>query len=144
MASHKAHKKEHFLKAFAKYGTISRAAKAIRISRDAVHDWRQHDPAFASAFLLVKHLIKTAPKPTLTIDDAIHFFSDAIKPLIPRDLWPIVVSELLLAGANQKFKERAKSGARSPRAKEDVSVPCSPTEIPATSVDGIDASPFLF
>jgi hypothetical protein len=42
---------ERFLKAFAKSGNITQAAKAARVTRQSVYLHRQADPAFETAFL---------------------------------------------------------------------------------------------
>lgn len=46
----KAYKKEPFLKAFAKCGTILGAAKIVGINRELVYDWKKFDPAFVKKF----------------------------------------------------------------------------------------------
>lgn len=51
----KEHKKVPFLNALTRIGSISTAAKAVRISRDAVHDWKRSDPAFMKAFHVAKN-----------------------------------------------------------------------------------------
>jgi hypothetical protein len=48
--AYKEYKKQPFLEAYAKHGTIWRAAIEVGISRDAVHDWRRRDQLFAETF----------------------------------------------------------------------------------------------
>jgi hypothetical protein len=48
--AYKGHLKQPFLAAYRKYGVIWRAARSVGVSRDAVHDWRKHDPEFAQQF----------------------------------------------------------------------------------------------
>jgi hypothetical protein len=139
--AHKENKKAPFLKAFARCGNITVAAKAVRISRYAVHDWRQNDPAFASAFLIAKAAFKSKPE-TLTINDAIDFFTDAIRPYVPDVLWPRIHSRIQIAAADRKFRARAESDSRAPSrtTKVDVSMPSCTTEAQATS--GLDIETF--
>jgi hypothetical protein len=50
----KKEKQKPFLKALERMGKITLAARAVRISRDAVHDWRRKDLNFARQFLVAK------------------------------------------------------------------------------------------
>lgn len=55
----KKHKQRPFLNALERFGTISAACRIVRISRDAVHDWRAHDREFAHQFTVSKYRYKT-------------------------------------------------------------------------------------
>lgn len=137
--AHKEKKKVPFLKALARLGGISKASKAIRISRDAVHDWRRNDPAFAASFLLAKKAFKEKPE-TLSIDDALVFFTDALRRVVPDSIWARVHSRMQIAVSERKFRARGRSDSqRSSRNKEvDVSMPETAIERRANLGQGID------
>jgi hypothetical protein len=120
--AHKEAKKEPFLKALADFGSIAKATRAVRISRDAIHDWRRNDPAFAAAFLLAKAAFKTKPE-ILSIDDAMDFFTDAIRPFVPVALWPRIHSRIQIAASERKFKAHGHAASAVPSRAPQVSVP---------------------
>lgn len=97
-SAHKEHRKLPFLKAFVRIGSITGAAKASRISRDAVHDWRRNDPSFERAFQHAKR--KHAQAPFDIVHSAVKFCKDVIKPVIPFELWPKIAAELAIAIAH--------------------------------------------
>jgi hypothetical protein len=91
----KERRKLPFLKALARIGTISGAARASRISRDAVYDWLRADPSFSREFQSAKRCHEK--EPFEVVHASVGFFKDVIHPIIPVDLWPKVVVELALA-----------------------------------------------
>lgn len=106
--AHKEHRKFPFLKAFARVGTITGAAKAARISRDAVHDWLRNDESFARAFAHAKRTREE--EPFRCLDSGLVFFTGVVRPLIPPANWPSVASALAIAVAN--LKNDLKGGGR--------------------------------
>ena len=96
----KEHRKAPFLKAFTALGTISRAAKATRISRNAVHDWLRNDPSFRREFIHAKKKHKSIY--LVDAETAFSLFMNAIRRIIPSDLWPKGVSEAAIALSNLK------------------------------------------
>lgn len=98
--AHKEHRKLPFLKAFARIGSISGAAKASRISRDAVYDWRRNDPSFERQFQNARHTYEN--QPFATVDSSLIFFKDIIRPIVPAAYWPRISAELALATTNLK------------------------------------------
>ncbi len=94
----KEHRKSPFLKAFARVGTISGAAKAARISRDAVHDWRRNDPSFARMFAQAKRRHKSEAFPGL--DSSVVFLKSVIKPFIPQSQWLSISAAIAAAVIN--------------------------------------------
>lgn len=54
----KEHKKEPFLKAYARLGTDSAAARAVGISRYAAIEWKKNDPAFYAAYVDARDQLK--------------------------------------------------------------------------------------
>jgi hypothetical protein len=131
--AHKERRKFPFLKAFARIGTISGAAKACRISRDAVHDWRRNDESFARAFEHAKR--QHEDEPFRSVESSLIFFTDVVRPIIPAEAWPKVASALAIAIVN--LKNDLKGGRRmavsrpgevvdvslSPNGFEEVAVP---------------------
>ncbi len=96
----KEHRKQPFLKVLARVGTIAGAAKASRISRDAVYDWRRTDPAFEQAFQNAKH--RHVDQAFEIVDSTIVFIKDVVRPVIPSNLWPKVSAEIVIASINLK------------------------------------------
>ena len=94
----KEHRKLPLLKAFARMGTIARAAKACRLSRDAVYDWRRNDPSFERAFHNARRKFKEGSFDV--VRSSVGFCKDVIQPLIPLELWPKVSAELAIAIMN--------------------------------------------
>ncbi len=133
----KEHRKLPFLKAFARIGTVARAAKASRISRDAVYDWRRNDPSFERAFQNAKR--RHDNELFATVDSAVVFFKDVIRPIIPENLWPRVVAELAIASTN--LKRDLKEGGCRNRAipsGEMAEVSLSPRTVRDVAVQGRD------
>lgn len=89
-----------FLKALVRTGTISGAAKASRISRDAVYDWRRNDPSFERAFLNAKR--RHENEPFALVESAMVMFKDVVRPVVPATLWPRITAEITLAMVNLK------------------------------------------
>jgi hypothetical protein len=123
--AHKEHRKGPFLKAFARTGKIGAAARASRISRDAVHDWRRNDPTFASAFIAAKSAYRSLESQQL--QQCADFILASIRPSIPVEFWPRVSSVVALAVANRRFNTDfestvPESGAPSRTATESKSV----------------------
>ncbi len=85
-----------------------RAARATRISCDAVHDWINNDPTFARAFAQAKRQYKNMG--FCELETALAFFSNIARPIIPRDSWPRVVTALTIAMTN--LKNDLKGGRR--------------------------------
>ncbi len=108
MASVRQQKKSRFVKAFARIGTITGAAKASRVSRDAVYDWIKNDESFVRQFAHAKR--QHDNEPFQSLDTSLTFFTDLVKPIIPVSVWPKVASTLALAIAN--LKNDLKGGRR--------------------------------
>lgn len=106
--SRTANKKLVFLKAFARVGSISGAARAVRISRDAVHDWINRDESFARQFDHAK--CRRKEDPFQSLNSSLIFITDVIRPHISRDAWPRVASAIAIAMAN--LKNDLKGGRR--------------------------------
>lgn len=104
----KEHRKLPFLKAFVRIGTISGAAKACRISRDAVHDWINNDESFSREVAHAKR--RRDEEAFMDVDAALVFMTGVIRPAIPKDVWPRVASALAIAVAN--LKNDLKGGRR--------------------------------
>jgi hypothetical protein len=90
----KENKKAPFLEAFARIGTISGAAEAVGISRYAVHDWKNNDPAFDEAFRQAETAL-TENLESVAVDKALKGDNQLIQ-------------FLLKARAPQKYTERYK------------------------------------
>ncbi len=124
MASQRQHRKARFLKAFKRIGTISGAAKASRISRDAVHDWLNTDDSFVRQFAHTKRLHKD--EPFRALESSLIFFTDIVRPLIPAASWPRVATALAIAVANLKNDLKGGRHAASARSGEVAEVSLSP------------------
>ena len=96
----KERKKAPFLIALEKYGTILKAARVTKISRDAVHDWRHHDPAFDLAINLA--LIKHFKKVNSIVDEVLYLFTEAVHLNAPSDYWERILSAVDNAAAKLK------------------------------------------
>lgn len=108
MASQRQHRKSRFLKAFVRIGTISGAAKASRISRDAVHDWLNTDESFVRQYAHAKR--RHNEEPFRALESSLIFFTDIVRPLVDRASWPRVATALAIAVAN--LKNDLKGGRR--------------------------------
>ncbi len=104
----KEHRKLPFLKAFGRIGTISGAARACRISRDAVHDWINNDESFAREMSHAKRRFQD--EAFMDVYAALVFMTSVIRPVIPKDVWPRVAATLAIAVAN--LKNDLKGGRR--------------------------------
>src|ERR1044072_5008018 len=102
-------KKGPFLKALARLGKIGRAAAAVKISRDAIHDWQRNDPFFARAVSAAKAAFQNADQAALQVH--CDFFLSVIKPLVTDEEWPRISSSIALAIANRIFKTEFNEGA---------------------------------
>lgn len=100
VASSRARKQSTFLKAFARVRTISAAAKAVRVSREQVHRWIKSDPTFARQFNHIKR--QQIDEHFQSLETALQFFCQVVRPVTPLELWPRVTAELGLALANLK------------------------------------------
>ncbi len=141
----KEHKKAPFLKAFARIGTISGAAKASRISRDAIHDWRRNDASFERMFQQAR--VRREEIDFTVLDNALSLLVQVIKPLIDMSEWPRITAELGLAMANMKqdLKEGGRPRAIAPsgnladvslsqQGSEDVAIPDRGSETSAADL----------
>lgn len=93
-AARKEAKKQPFLEAFSRIGTIVGAARAVGISRYAVIDWRKNDPQFKSDFQ------KAEEDFTSQIESVIH------EKALSGDLGACIF--LLRARAPERYTERFK------------------------------------
>jgi len=105
----RAHRKGTFLRAFARIGRIGAAARASRISRDAIHDWRRADPVFRRAFLVAKSEFHSTDSEHLRMHA--DFFLQAIRPHVAPPDWPATLSAVHLAVANRMFKTQCNDAA---------------------------------
>ncbi len=96
------HKKQPFLKAFLRTGKVAPAARAVRISRDAVYDWRRDDPTFRREFNNAKRGAFDHKTSELAL--SFEYFLAAIRPVLPADVYPRVVAQINLTLTNRKFK----------------------------------------
>ncbi len=96
----KEHRKSPFLKAFVRIGTISGAARAVRISRDAVHDWIRNDESFARQLEHAKR--KHLDEPFRSLESSLVLVSDVVRPLVAPELWPRIAAALAIAVAHLK------------------------------------------
>jgi len=104
----KEHRKFPFLKAYALLGSIRSAAKRTRISRDAVHDWLRKDASFCRAFANAKKQFEN--QEFAGLESALVFFTHIVRPIIPKDCWPRIASELAIGMSN--LKNDLKGGRR--------------------------------
>lgn len=106
--ANKEHLKFPFLKAYARTGSISGAAKAVRISRSQVHRWLHNDATFARGYVHAKRQSKN--QEFASLESSLIFFTDIVRPIIPAGYWPRVASELAIAVTN--LKNDLKGGRR--------------------------------
>jgi len=104
------HKKQPFLKAFLRFGKVAPAARIVRVSRDAIYDWRRDDPDFRRQFNLAKK--NKFDSHTSQLAECLEFFLSVVKPIIPSDLYPRVVAATNLTLTQRKFKDGSGSTAR--------------------------------
>lgn len=114
--AHKEHRKLPFLKALARIGNVSGAAKAARISRDAVYDWLHNDASFVREFAHAKR--QHEDEPFRSLESSLIFFTDIVRPLVDRSAWPRVATALAIAVAN--LKNDLKGGRRLASARTGV------------------------
>lgn len=96
----KEHRKFPFLKALSSVGSISLAARKVRVSRSQVHRWLHNDSTFRRAYAHAKHQFKN--QAFAELESSLRFFTDIVRPLIPLTVWPRVASELAIAASNLK------------------------------------------
>lgn len=106
---YKAARQNPFLNALARIGTTAGAARAARISRDAVYDWRRTDPSFERLFK--QALKKHQAADELGIETALGFFENVARRAIPQPYWARLSAELAIAVTN--LKNDLKGGGRS-------------------------------
>ncbi len=106
------HKKEPFLNALMRTGgKVAPACRAVRISRDAVYDWRHADAKFRRAFDNAK---KSAfDNQTGALSECFEFFLSIIKPVIPSQYYTASVAALNLSLTNRNLKAGTASTVRS-------------------------------
>ena len=84
------HKKQPFLKALLRFGKVAPATRAVRISRDAVYDWRRADPKFRREFDAAKK--NHYDHETGALSECFEFFLSIVKPILPSDHYTRVVA----------------------------------------------------
>lgn len=97
---YKEKRKIPFIKALTRIGTIAGAARAVRISRYAVHDWIRDDASFGRLVLQAKR--RHADRHDLGIETALEFFEVVAQRAVPRQYWARMSAELAIAAANLK------------------------------------------
>jgi hypothetical protein len=100
-------KKQSFLKAFVRFGKVWPAARAVRISRDAVYDWLRLDPAFRRDFEQAKRVHQS--EETRKLSEHLDFFCRIVRPVVPLTVWPRIAAAVNLAVTNQQFKKADRS-----------------------------------
>lgn len=99
-------KQKSFLKAFARSGKVAPAAKAVRISRDAVYDWLRLYPAFRLAMRDAKAVAASlAKRPAFR--DVVWTFFRAVRDFIPTRDHARVLVELNITLAQIEFNRGA-------------------------------------
>ncbi len=104
------HKKEPFLRALQRVGKVVPAARAVKISCDAVYDWIHSDPSFRRQFNLAKK--NRFDSKTALMSDALDIFLRIAAPIVGPELYRQVVAAAHLGLTNHKFKEVSRSTAR--------------------------------
>jgi hypothetical protein len=104
------HKKEPFLKAFQRTGKVAPATRAVRISRDAVYDWLRDDSSFRRRFNEAKRNKYDAK--TGQLSECMEFFLSVVKPIVPSEVFPRIVSAINLTLATRKFKDGSTATGR--------------------------------
>jgi hypothetical protein len=98
--AYKENRKIPFLKALARIGTISGAARTVRISRDAVHDWRRNDPSFERLFQMAK--LRHAESIDVSLETAFSLFENIAHRVVPQHLWARLSAEIAIGCVNLK------------------------------------------
>lgn len=103
-------KKDPFLKAFLRYGKVAPATRAVRISRDAVYDWRRSDPDFRRKFNQAKR--ERYDHETKIMAIILDLVLESIRPVVPSDVYPKAVAAANLKLSNRRFKDDASPTVR--------------------------------
>jgi hypothetical protein len=128
----KEHRKFPFLKALSVLGSISRAAKATRVSRDFVYDCKKNDPTFARG--LAHALRQYKNQEFADIESTLVFFTDIVRPIIPAECWPRIASELAIAMSNLKNDLRGERRRAVPLTGEVAEVSLSPKRFEGVAI----------
>lgn len=104
------HKKEPFLKALRRSGKVVPAARAVRISPDAIYDWLRADASFRRGFNQAKR--ERFDDETAQLSEALDLFLAIVRPIIPTELYPRIVAATNLTLSQRKFKEGSHSTVR--------------------------------
>jgi hypothetical protein len=104
MGTLKERKAPLFLKAFVRFGKVWPAARAARISRDAIYDWLRNDPSFRRDFEEAKRVHASAE--TAKLSHHLDFFCAVVRPVVPPTIWPRIAAAVNLAVAKKtQFKK---------------------------------------
>lgn len=125
--------KPRFLRAFSRIGKIAPAAKATRISRDAVYDWLRTDEGFRRCFLQAREVCEGIQAEAFR--EHVWMFYAIVKDFIPLKLQPAVITELNIKLSQIEFKKGKSSTAWTLSRTKDR-LPSSPFQRMATLEDG--------